>query len=69
MQHQNILIDPVIAPMASRVIIWDFRLRIADCGLMESLRSIDYNGQIDPEAHDRQNSLNRTQPVWEVQHA
>jgi hypothetical protein len=50
----------------------DFRLRIAasgpegpwgptprrDCGLMESLRSINFNGPFDTKAHDRQNSLN-----------
>jgi len=30
--------------MTSRVEIWDFRLRIADCGFMEPLRSIIYNG-------------------------
>jgi len=33
-------------------------LRISDCGFMESLRSINYNGPFDTEAHDRQNSLN-----------
>ncbi|CAB1075223.1 hypothetical protein D1AOALGA4SA_3043 [Olavius algarvensis Delta 1 endosymbiont] len=29
--------------MPGQVIIWDFRLRIADCGLKESLRSIEFN--------------------------
>jgi hypothetical protein len=48
----------VFIPITSRVIIGDFRLRISDFGLMESLRSINYNGPFDTKAHDRQNSLN-----------
>jgi hypothetical protein len=38
----HIHIHPVFIPITSRVIIWDFRLRIADCGFVESLRSINY---------------------------
>jgi hypothetical protein len=42
-------------------------MRISDCGFVESLRSINYNGPFDTQAHDRpfdkkahdrQNSLN-----------
>jgi hypothetical protein len=44
---------PVFILMTSQVIIWDFRLRIADCGFVESLRSINYNGPFDTQAHDR----------------
>jgi hypothetical protein len=33
-------------------------MRIVDCGFVESLRSINYNGPFDTQAHDRQNSLN-----------
>ncbi len=31
----------------------DCGLRIADCGFMESLRSINYNGPFDTKAHDK----------------
>jgi hypothetical protein len=53
MLNLHIQNHPVIIPMTSRFIIWDFRLRIADCGLVESLRSINYNGPFDTEAHNR----------------
>jgi hypothetical protein len=33
MQNLHLQIHPVFNPMLSRAIIWDFRLRIADCGL------------------------------------
>jgi hypothetical protein len=45
MPNQHLQIHPVFIPLTSRVIIWDFRLRISDCGFVESLRSINYNGQ------------------------
>jgi hypothetical protein len=45
MQNLHLQIHPVFNPMLSRAIIWDFRLRIADCGFVESLRSINFNGQ------------------------